>query len=382
MMSRKVNLADMAASHARVEEPILKRTEAFFASGMYMYGADLLSCEKNLARFVGAKHCICVSSGTDALIAIMMAAGIAQGDEVLTTPFTFYATVSAMLVLGVKPVFVDIDPQSYLLDESQIESKITARTKAIAPVSLFGQCPDFSKINEIAKKHQLLVIEDSAQSFGATQSGEHSCHLSGVSATSFYPVKPLGCYGDGGACFTDDDSLAEKIRMTREHGSKTKYLHEAQGLNFRMNTLQAIVVEERLKIFPSELEKRQWAAAEYSRLLEERNLASLLLPPKCLDGNTHAYAQYTIRLPKERDAVVEDLKARGVGVAVHYPSVVYKQPAFLEKIPEAQDYSFPEAERAAAEVLSLPLHPYLSLEDIHYVVDQLQEVLKAREILK
>jgi UDP-2-acetamido-2-deoxy-ribo-hexuluronate aminotransferase len=295
------------------------------------------------------------------LLLAMIALGIGPGSEVITSPFTFIATGEMIALLGAKPVFVDIDPVSYSLDPSLIEAAITPRTRAIMPVSLYGQTADMDAINAMAAKRNLPVIEDAAQSFGGTYQGRHSGNLSTIGCTSFFPSKPLGCYGDGGACFTNDESLAIAMRELRNHGQEHRYHHTRIGINGRMDTLQAAVVLAKLEIFDEELRARGAIAEEYSRLLKD-----VVQTPSVRAGDYSPFAQYTIEV-EDRDAFAASLAAQGIPTAVHYPAPLHLQPAFAGL--GLSEGSFPHAEAAARRVISLPMHPYLTREDQMRVVE-------------
>ena len=286
----------------------------------FILGPEVNELEELLAEFVGVKHCITVANGTDALLIAMMALNIQPGDEIISTAFTFFATAEMMLLLGAKPVFVDIEPHTYFIDSSTIEAAITPKTKAIMPVSLYGQTADMDVINAIAQKHHLAVIEDGAQSFGATYKGRQSCGLSTLGCTSFFPSKPLGCYGDGGASFTNDDQLAQKLRELRVHGQNQRYVHTSLGINGRFDTIQAAVLLEKLKIFEDEVKKRQEIAAYYSELLKNH-----VVVPQVAAHNTCVFAQYTIRV-QEREEFCKNLQKAGIPTAIHYPVPLTKQP--------------------------------------------------------
>lgn len=329
--------------------------------GSFIMGPQVNNLEDALAKYVGVKHCIGVSSGTDSLQIILMALGIGPGDEVITVPFTWISTAEVIALVGATPVFVDIDPETYNIDIDQLEAAITPRTKAIMPVSLFGQMPDFAKINAIARKHHIPVIEDGAQSFGATQNGKKSCGATSLSSTSFFPAKPFGCYGDGGAIFTHDDALAAKMRAIRTHGGEVRHHHLYIGLNGRLDTLQAAILLAKFPHFPKEVKLRQEIGARYSRMLSD-----CCKTPVVQKGNTHVYSIYTIRVPN-RDFVAEELKAQGIPTGIYYPKCLHQQPAFAYL--GYQDGSFPAAEEAAKEVISLPMHPWLTQEDQDRIVD-------------
>ena len=327
--------------------------------GQYILGPEVAELESRLAARTGSKHCISCASGTDALLLAMMALGIGHGDEVITSPFTFFATGEMIALLGAVPVFVDIDPETYNIDPAKIEAAITPRTKAIMPVSLYGQCADFDPINEIAAKHGLAVIEDAAQSFGGTYKGRESGNLSTIGCTSFFPSKPLGCYGDGGALFTNDDELARRMLEMRNHGQDRRYHHTSIGINGRLDTIQAAILLAKLDVFDEELAARQQAAATYNKLLQDA-----VQTPVVRDGYTSPYAQYTIEVD-DRDAVQQALQQAGIPTAVHYPVPLHLQPVFASM--NLREGSFPHSERAGKRVLSLPMHPYLEASQIYEI---------------
>jgi len=352
--------------------------------GQYIMGPEIKQLEERLAEYVGVKHCITVSDGTKALLIAMMALGIKAGDEVITTPFTFIATGEMIVLLGAIPVFVDIDPRTYNIDPDKIEAAITPKTKAIMPVSLYGQCADFDIINAIAAKHALPVIEDGAQSFGATYKGKKSCGLSTIGSNSFFPSKPLGCYGDGGALFTDDDKLAKLMREIRLHGQDRRYHHPIIGINGRMDTLQAAIVLAKLDIFDEEVKARAEIGARYSELINTHPLPQAgegvcspdstkakITTPYIEPHNTSVYAQYTI-LVENREAMQKKLNEAGIPTAVHYPIPLNLQPAFAHLNKQAG--SFPIAEEMAKRVMSLPMGPYLFLVDQQRIVDTIRMI--------
>lgn len=356
---------DLKAQHQRIHPALNERFNQIFKHGQYILGPEVYELEKELANYVDSKHCITVANGTDALLIAMMALDIGPGDEVITSTFSFIATAEMIRFLGAKPVFVDIDPVTYNLDPTKISAAITKNTKAIVPVDLFGQCADYTEIMELAKQHKINIIEDAAQSFGATYKTQKACNIGEISCTSFFPSKPLGCYGDGGACFTNDDQLAEKIRQIANHGQQQRYLHTLLGMNSRLDTLQAAVLLEKLKIFPQEFQLRQEIAGRYQELLRHTNVKAPYIGP----NHQSAYAQFTIRVI-DRSRVREELHLKGIPTAVHYPSPLHLQPVFNDL--NYQEGSFPHAEHAAATVLSLPMHPYLTLNQQVAIVDALK----------
>lgn len=357
---------DLKTQYASLKDAIDARIQAVLDHGQYIMGPEVAELEDVLATYIGAKHCITVSSGTDALVIAMMALGIEPGDEVITSPFTFIATAEMIAFMRAKPVFVDIDPRTYNLDPAQLEAAITPRTRAIMPVSLYGQCADFDAINAIACAHELPVIEDAAQSFGATYRGRMSCNLSLVGCTSFFPSKPLGCYGDGGACFTNDDALAKLMREIRVHGQDRRYHHPVIGMNGRMDTLQAAVLLAKMDTFPDEVEARGRLGAAYSERIAAR--CPNVVVPEIEAHNTSVYAQYTVQVP-DREAAQAALKAASIPTAVHYPVPLHRQPAFADL--GVGEGSFPVSERAADRVMSLPMHPFLTDEQQASVVEAL-----------
>ena len=354
-----IEFCDLKAQQARIRDKIDAGIQRVLAHGQYILGPEVAELEEKLAAFVDAKHCITCANGTDALQIAQMAVGVAHGDEVITPGFTYIATAETVAVLGAKPVYIDIDPRTYNLDPSLLEAAITAKTRAIIPVSLYGQCADFDTINAIAAKHGIPVIEDAAQSFGASYKGRMSCNLSTIACTSFFPSKPLGCYGDGGALFTNDDELAKVIRQIARHGQDRRYHHIRVGVNSRLDTLQAAILLPKLAIFAEEIELRQLVATNYDRMLKA---AGIETTPYIEAHNVSAWAQYTVRV-KDRDRVQAKLKERGIPTAVHYPIPLNKQPAVADS-----HSNLPVGDVVAERVISLPFHPYLSEVDIEKVV--------------
>lgn len=362
---------DLKKQYHLIEAPILAAIKNVLDHGQYIMGPEINALEAALAQFTKAKHVIVNASGTDALLMALMALNIGPGDEVITTPFSFFATVEVILLCQAKPVFVDIDPHTYNIDPNKIEAAITSRTKAIMPVSLYGQPSAMQTINDMAHRHGIAVIEDAAQSFGATHHGEYSCALSTIGCTSFFPSKPLGGYGDSGACFTDDDILAERLAQIRIHGQKGRYNHVRLGINGRMDTLQAAILLEKLKLFPQEMQLRQTVAARYDVLLKD-----IVKTPHILPENFSAYAQYTIEVTN-REAFIAAMQAQSVPTAVHYPLALHLQSAIADMDYKSGD--FPHAERAANQVVSLPMHPYLTVDEQEQVAKAVKESLKIAE---
>lgn len=357
---------DLKVQANRIEERVFARFKSIINNSGYIMGPEVVELEEALAAFVGVDHALAVSSGTDALLIALMALDVGPGDEVITSPFSFFATAEVIALLGATPVFIDIDPNTYNMDVRLLEAAITKKTKAIMPVSLYGQCADFDEINAIAKRHQLPVIEDAAQSFGASYKGRPSCGLTTIGCTSFFPSKPLGCYGDGGACFTNDIALATRMNEIRTHGQSKRYYHTQLGINGRMDTMQAAVLLEKLAIFPEEIQLRQEVAQRYQQLLPKDIKKPFIQP-----HNVSVYAQYTIETP-ERDALQQALLQKGIPTAVHYPLGLHEQP-IMQKLYQNLG-QFPNTEHAARQVVSLPMHPYLSFEDQQKIANALDEV--------
>ncbi|WP_313705739.1 DegT/DnrJ/EryC1/StrS family aminotransferase [Massilia sp.] len=349
---------DLKSQYEASRELINHRIQTVLDHGQYIMGPEVAELEARLAQYTGARHCVTVASGTEALVISLMALGIKPGDEVITTPFSFIATAEAIVLLGATPVFVDIDRSTCNLAPSLIEEKLTPRTRAIMPVSLFGQPADMDEINAIATRHGLAVIEDAAQSFGASYRGKKSCNLSTIGCTSFFPSKPLGCYGDGGAIFTSDDQLAGAMREIRVHGQSRRYVHTRIGVGGRMDTLQCAIVLAKLERFEWELEQRTRAAARYDAMLSGRIGLVGRMPER-----TSVYAQYTA-VVEERERIQAALQAAGIPTAVHYPVPIHMQPAYAHL---SSDDACPVAREMAAKVISLPMGPYLSAESAHTV---------------
>jgi UDP-2-acetamido-2-deoxy-ribo-hexuluronate aminotransferase len=349
-MTPSLPFIDLKAQYKALEHSIKSRIDAVLEHGQYIMGPEVAELEARLADYVGVKHCISASSGTDTLLIAMMSLDIGPGDEVITTPFTFIATGEMIALLGARPVFVDIDPRTYNIDPTYIEAAITTRTRAIIPVSLYGQCADYDSINAIAEKHALPVIEDGAQSFGATYKGRRSCGLSTIGSTSFFPSKPLGAYGDGGALFTNDDVIAKYMRELRAHGQDRRYHHPRIGINGRLDTIQAAILLAKLERFDWEVGQRAFIGARYTSLLTQ--YCPHIQPPFIESYNQSVFAQYTIQT-EQRDVVCEKLKQAGIPTAIHYPTPLHLQPAFSRF--GYSEGSLPIAESLAKRVMSLPM---------------------------
>ncbi|MBP2685161.1 MAG: DegT/DnrJ/EryC1/StrS aminotransferase [Deltaproteobacteria bacterium] len=358
-----VEFIDLKKQQRKIFPELERRMKAVLEHGQYIMGPEVKELEGKLAWYAGVKHCVAVASGTDALLVSLMALGVGAGDEVATTPFSFIATGEAIALLGAKPVFVDIDHRTFNLDPARLKAAITPKTRAILPVSLYGQCADFDAINMLAAINGIPVIEDAAQSFGATYRGRKSCALSTIGCTSFFPSKPLGCYGDGGACFTDNDDLAARMRQIRVHGQERRYHHAVLGINGRMDTLQAAVLLAKLEVFAEEVAARTRIASRYGELLDDA-----VVTPYVETHNTSVYAQYTVQVDN-REAVRKKLQEAGIPTAVHYPIPLHRQPVFSGL--DLQEGTFPVAESVAKRVLSLPMHPYLTDEEIVRIASSL-----------
>ncbi|TDR34871.1 DegT/DnrJ/EryC1/StrS family aminotransferase [Aquamicrobium defluvii] len=359
-----IPFVDLAAQQDRLRDRIEAGIARVLAHGQYILGPEVDELEEKLAAYTGAAHCISCANGTDALQIALMALGVGPGDEVITPGFSYIATAEAALLLGAKVIYVDIEPATYNLDPALLEAAITPRTRAIIPVSLYGQPADFDTINAIAGRHGIPVIEDGAQSFGATYKGRKSCNLTTIGCTSFFPSKPLGCYGDGGAIFTSDPELARVIRQIARHGQEKRYYHVRVGVNSRLDTLQAAILLPKLEILDEEIAARQQVAARYDAGLAELDVT----PPRIMSGHISAWAQYTVRVP-ERSRVQTTLKGAGIPTAIHYPLPLNRQPAAADSAAH-----LPVGDRAADEVLSLPMHPYLEAETCGRVLDALRRV--------
>lgn len=362
-----IEFIDLKAQQALIKVNIDAAIQRVLAHGQYILGPEVNELEERLAAFTGAKYCISVANGTDALQIAQMALGIGPGDEVITPGFSYIATAETVALLGAKPVYVDVDANTYNLDPALLEAAITPKTKAIIPVSLYGQCADFDAINAIAARHGIPVIEDAAQSFGGIYKGKRSCNLSTIACTSFFPSKPLGCYGDGGAMFTNDENLAKVLRQIARHGQDRRYHHIRVGVNSRLDTLQAAIMLPKLDVFEAELRQRQEVADRYAQLLEQADIRA----PFVATGSQSAWAQYTVQVAA-RDAVQEHLGNAGVPTAVHYPIPLNRQPAVKD-----EHAHLPVGDAIAARVMSLPMHPYLDEHSQSLIVDTLKESLRA-----
>jgi len=368
-MTAKIDFIDLKTQYAALRDSIAQRMQRVLDHGQYIMGPEVKELEGQLAAFAGAKHCITVASGTEAILIALMALDLKPGDEVITTPFTFAATAEMIVLLGAKPVYVDIGPDTCNIDASLIEASVTQRTRAIMPVSLYGQVADMDEINAVAARHGLPVIEDAAQSFGANYKGRRSCNLSTFGCTSFFPSKPLGCYGDGGAILTSDDALAQACREIRIHGQSARYTHTRVGVGGRMDTLQCAIVLAKLERFEWELRRRQEIGARYGKLLDAAGIERVTTRA----DRDSVLAQYTVFVD-DRPRVQAALAEQGIPTAVHYPKPLHHQPAYAAGHDPA---SFPHSVRAAARVMSLPMSADLTEAQQDSIVAGLRAVLHA-----
>jgi len=359
-----IPFVDLKAQFREYEAEIREQIDAVLRSSQFILGPKGTELERSLASYVGVRHAFGCSSGTDALLLALMAHGVGPGDEILTTPFTFIATAEVVALAGATPVFVDIEPQTYNLDPQKVEEALTKKTRGIIAVSLYGQCADLEALHRIASEYGLFLVEDGCQSFGATRNGKSSCGFPHVGTTSFFPSKPLGCYGDGGMVFTSDDGVADRIAGLRNHGQWERYRHRSIGINGRLDEIQAAVLLAKFPHFPAEVERRAAAGAYYSEALGD-----VLGVPAIASGNTHVYAQYSIRTPR-RDELAAYLGESGIPSAVHYPIPLHRQEAFSALGYEEGD--FPVASEVSREILSLPMSAFLSRKDQDEVIRQVR----------
>lgn len=371
---RVMQFIDLKRQYASIAESVNERIQEALVCGQFIGGPAIGELEAALAKRAGVSHVVGCSSGTDAALMIMLAYGVGPGDEVITPAFSFSAVVEMALLIGAKPVLVDVEADTCLLDPTKLEAAITDKTKLIVPVSLYGQCANFQAINAIARPHGIPVCEDAAQSFGALQDGQPSGGLSDSAFYSFYPSKPLGAYGDGGSCLTNDDDLAQRLRAIRGHGDMGRYDHQLIGITGRLDTIQAVVLLEKLKIFDDEAQARDRIGRAYTEAIHAKranpeHLKTLKIYPQ----NLSMYAQYTVRV-QGRDAVRERLSAQDIPTAVHYPKALHQQSAYHERCGLPVE-GLPISERLAEEVMSLPMHPYLQPNEIEDVVQKLVDAV-------
>jgi UDP-2-acetamido-2-deoxy-ribo-hexuluronate aminotransferase len=359
-----IPFVDLKAQFREYEAEIREQIDSVLQSSQFILGPKGAELERRLASYVGVRHAFGCSSGTDALLLALLAYGVGPGDEILTTPFTFIATAEVIALAGATPVFVDIEPKTYNLDPRKVEEALTKKTRGIIVVSLYGQCADIEALLGISSEYGIFLIEDGCQSFGAARNGKMSCGFPHVGTTSFFPSKPLGCYGDGGMVFTSDDRIADRIAGLRNHGQWERYRHRAIGINGRLDEIQAAVLLAKLPHFPSEVERRAEAGAYYSEALGD-----VVAVPSIAPGNTHVFAQYSIRTSR-RAELAAYLSANGIPSAVHYPIPLHRQEAFSGLGYEEND--FPVASAVSNEILSLPMSAFLSRKDQDEVIRQVR----------
>jgi len=362
---------DIKAQHHALKTEIEAQIAKVLNHCQFVLGPEVAELETKLAEFVGVKHAITASSGTDAALLAMMAECIGPGDEVIVPAFSFIATAEVVVLLGATPIYVDVDPETYCIKIDEVKKAITPRTRAIQPVSLYGQMANMEALEEICQQHQLILIEDGAQSFGATQKGRKSCSFSKYGVTSFFPAKPLGCYGDGGAVFTNDDQKAELMKQLRVHGQTGRYEHSYIGINGRMDTLQCAIMLPKLERFPWELEMREQLAQRYNEAFKGLS-AQDIFTPVVRDGNLSAWAQYTLRSPK-REKIISALTEKGVPTSIHYPKAMSEQVAYQTN---GRVYSDSISRTLGKEVFSLPMYPDMPFEIQDKVIHALTEVAK------
>ena len=356
---------DLQQQYRLYKQEIAEEINKVLDSSRYILGPAVTELESSLASYLGVKQAIGCSSGTDALLLALLAMELKPGEEVIVPDFTFFATAEMVSLLGGVPVFADILPDTLNLDPRQVEARITKRTRGVIAVSLYGQCADFQELAAITRSRKLFLIEDAAQSFGATYQGRKSGALCELATTSFYPAKPLGAYGDAGALFTDDNALAERLRVLANHGQPATYRHRLVGINGRLDSLQAAILKVKLRHFPEELERRQQVADWYNE-----ELAGMVATPQVKTGNHSSWAQYTVRSP-QRPRLIEQLKQRGIPTAIHYPTPLHRQEVYARM--NIRDESLPESVKASQEVFSLPMHPYLTREEVKAVATAIRE---------
>lgn len=358
---------DLKIQYRAIEPQIKEITEKVLASGQYILGPEVAQCEQKLAEFTGAPYCVSAASGTDALLMVLLAHGIKAGDEVIVPAFSFFATAEVIALIGAKPVFVDIEADTFNLDIKKVAEAITKDTKAIMPVSLYGQVADMSELSTIAEKHDLVVIEDAAQSFGAQYQGKISCNLSRYACTSFFPAKPLGCFGDGGAIFCQTEEDYTSLVEIRNHGQESRYYHTRLGYNGRLDTLQCAILLVKLERYPWEVEQRQKIAKMYDDGLSGLDSIST---PVIRDGRDSVYAQYTVKVDK-RESFQKQLMELGVPTSIHYPKGMHQQPALAQFAPKS---ALAVTEDVCEKVISLPLYADMPMEHVEYVVEKVKEV--------
>ena len=369
-MSRSIPFADLKSQYELYKAEIDKAVLDVMSSSMYIMGPEVEKLEKNLAAYVGARHALSVSSGTDALLLALMAYGIKAGDEVITTPFTFIATAEVIALVGAKPVFADIDEKTYNLDIEKVKPLINDKTKAIIPVSLYGLPADMDKFYELTKNTNIKLIEDACQSFGATDNGKYSCNYNSLGCTSFFPSKPLGCCGDGGAVFTNDDKEAEILSNLRNHGQVARYKHKYIGINGRLDAMQAAILNVKLAHFKEEIARRIEIGNNYTKKIKEayKGDASDIITPFIPNGKVSVYAQYSVRV-KNREEISKKLNEAGIPTAIHYPIPLHMQECYANC--GFKEGDLPVSEKVSSEIMSLPMSAFLKDDDQDFIVETL-----------
>lgn len=363
-----VPLLDLQTQYASLRDELRQAIDRVFESQRFVLGEEVQKLEASIAAYCETKHAVACASGSDAVLLALMALDLGAGDEVITTPFTFFATGAAITRLGARPVFVDIDPSTYNIDVSQVANAITERTKAFLPVHLYGQCVEMDVLLQLSKQHGIPIIEDAAQAIGATDRGDRAGSMGLMGSFSFYPTKNLGGAGDGGILTTSDDDVAERLRRLRNHGGRNEYQHEEVGINSRLDELQAAVLNVKMRYLDQWSDERARKAAVYDELLDDMPFE--LITPSVREEARHIYHQYVIRVPRHRDALVEHLKQHGVGTKVYYPIPLHRQECFADL--GYKEGEFPESERAAGETFALPAYPELSETQQAYVVETIR----------
>jgi dTDP-4-amino-4,6-dideoxygalactose transaminase len=366
-----VPLLDLQAHYVALRDDLQQAVERVMSSQRFVLGDEVRGLENSIAGYCHTGHAVGCASGSDALLLALMALDVKPGDEVITTPFSFFATAACITRLGARPVFVDIDPRTYNIDASQVADAITARTKAIMPVHLYGQCAAMDPLLEVGERRGVPIVEDAAQAIGATDNGRPAGSMGLIGCFSFYPTKNLGGAGDGGILTTNDTHVAARLRRLRAHGGANEYEHDEVGINSRLDELQAAVLRVKFPSLDRWSEERAQKAAVYSKLLSEADLSFPLVTPYVRDDGRHIFHQYVIRVPGNRDALMEHLKARGVGTKVYYPIPLHRQACFSYL--GYKEGQFPESESAAKETVALPVYPELSEEQQVYVVESIKE---------
>ena len=366
-MSNKINLFDLETQKNRISNKINKRISAVLDHGQFIKGPEVAELEEKLAEYVGVNHCITCGNGTDAIMVALMALGVRPGDEILVPSFTYAASAEPISLLGAIPVFVNVDERTFNFDLDDAKQRITDKTVGMVIASLYGQCADYHSINQFSKKNNLFVLEDGAQSFGAKIDDKRSCSFTDIATTSFFPTKPLGCFGDGGAIFTDNDDLGHLARQISTHGQEKKYEHVRLGVNSRLDTLQAAIILEKLSIFNEEIDLRNSIASSYDSLITNE----LITKPKIADGHQSVYALYTIQTDF-RDELISYLNEDSIPSGVYYQIPLHKQLAFKDGVADNLELS----EKLCKRVLSIPMHPYLQLSELEKITSVLNEFKK------